>query len=282
MARYPVVSTSTIILTSAGAGPLLTARSALISAEDRFYRERRDLVNSYPMKTRDITTAEIESLYDTYLGTEPWRYKSRFTASGSTLKSGSYGNNDSLFGSGGHEEFYVEEWGNTPTGSYPQTIGSGGFPSGNPAFMYDEERGASWVDLIVKFGYTRGFTGKGGSRSMTVSGGAGDGASTGYVTVYQGFGREPVAYNGRGGLSGFEAHMLKLVGDAWDDTVGDAYDNYRNALDAYRGGVGSPTDADFSSTPTAQPWEGFVGTSGGYNRPEELVAALVRETRGVS
>lgn len=273
MARYPVVNTATIVLTNPNAGGLLLAVQALQDAEDRFYRQRRNLVNSYPMKTRDITVSEIEALYDTHLGNEPWRYRSRFNSSNSTLRTGSYDNTGSGFFGSSHSEHWVELWGATPTDSPYPTIR-------NDTFLFDEERGAAWVDLIGKFGYNNGFDRRGGSRSASWTTGAGDGEMTTYYSVYQGFGVEPIAYNGRNGLSGFEAHMLKLVGDAYEDTVRTELDDYRGRLNDYQNSNGSPATATFTPTSVAQPWSGFTGTVGGYNRPGELVAELVHETRG--
>lgn len=284
MARYPVVNTATIVLTNPSAGPLLRAIENLSAAEDEFYGDRRDLVNSYPMKTRDITRTQIETLYDTHLGNEPWRYSSRFEASGSTLKTGSYGNTGGGFISQeSHTELWVTAWGDTPTSAtYPTTRGAGISDGAGEHFLFDEERGAAWVDLIVKHGYNNGFTGRGSSTSRSITSGAGDGASTTFYQVYEGFGVEPVAYNGRGGLSDFEAHMLKLVGDAYEDTVRGAINSYNGSLNSYRGANGSATEAEFSSNSATQPWEGYTGTSRGYNRPEELNIDLVRQTRGVS
>lgn len=284
MARYPVVNTATLVLTSPSAGPLLRAIETLQGAEDEFYRERRNLVNSYPMKTRDITASEIEALYDQHLGNEPWRYRSRFDASGSTLKTGSYGNTGGgFFSQESHTELWITAWGDTPTSAtYPTTRGAGIFDGGGEHFLFDEERGAAWVDLIVKHGYNDGFTRRGSSTSRSITSGAGDGASTTVYQVYEGFGVEPVAYNGRGGLSGFEAHMLKLVGDAYEDTVRGAINSYNGNLNSYQGANGTPTQAAFSGNSVAQPWSGFTGTAGGYNRPNELVADLVRETRGTN
>jgi hypothetical protein len=275
MARYPLVDPSTVVLTEPAAGRLLLARDSLAAAETSFYRGRRNLVNSYPMKTRDITTAEIEGLYDTHLGTEPWRYKSRFDSSGSTLKTGSYGSTTG--------EFWMQEWGTTPSDTYPQIRTVGIFSGAPTSFLYDTDRGASWVDLIVRYGYNNGFDRRGSSTRYSYTTGAGDGASTTYYDAYEGFGELPVAYNGRGGLSGFEAHMLKLVGDAWEGTVRSAFSEYRDALDAYRGGVGSgPPGLTFTPTSTVHAWSGFTGTSGGYNRPGQLNPAIVHETRGRS
>ena len=276
MARYPVVNTATIVLTNPSAGPLLRAVETLQSAEDGFYRDRRNLVNSYPMKKKDITTSEIEELYDTHLGNEPWRYKDRFDASGSTLRTGSYGNTATGFYSGAsHVEHWMGAWGETPaSATYPETR--------NDTFLFDEERGAAWVDLIVKHGYNNGFSKKGGTTTGSVTTGAGDGENTSFYTVYEGFGVEPVAYNGRGGLSGFEAHMLKLVGDAYEATVRPSIRSYRDSLDSYQGSNGSPVGETFVPNNPSNPLEGFTGTAGGYNRPGELNAALVRETRGVS
>lgn len=264
MARYPVVSTATIVLTNPNAGGLLAAITTLQAAENQFYRERRNLVNSYPMKTQDISTSDIEALYDQHLGSEPWHYKDRFDASGSTLKSGAYE----------ASSFWVDDWGTTPvSSSYPETR--------NNEFLFDPQRGAAWVDLIGRYGYTNGFTRTGGSRTASVTSGAGDGASTTYYPVYAGFGVIPIAYNGRNGLSGFEAHMLKLVGDAYEDTVRTALRDYRGRLNDYQNSNGSTT-ATFTPTSAVQPWSGFTGTTGGYNRPDELVAELVRETRGTN
>lgn len=263
MARYPVVNTATLVLTNPSAGPLLRAVETLQSAEDEFYRDRRNLVNSYPMKKKDITTSEIEKLYDTHLGNEPWRYKDRFDASGSALRTGDYDDT----------EHWVQPWGTTPSGSYPETR--------EGAFLFDDKRGAAWVDLIVKYGYNNGFDRKGGEGSSSYE--VRDGESTNYVSfpVYEGFGVEPVAYNGRGGLSGFEAHMLKLVGDAYEATVRSSIRGYRDSLESYQGSNGSPVGETFVPNNPSNPWEGFTGTAGGYNRPGELNAALVRETRGV-
>jgi hypothetical protein len=281
MARYPVISTGTLVLTNAATGPLLLAIEELQAAETEFYNGRRDLVNSYPMKRSDITRAQIEQLYDTHLGSEPWRYATRFSNSGSTLKTGTYGNaGGGIFNSSSQEEFYIEPWGGTPTGAYPTTVG-GGF-SGSEAFLYDSERGAAWVDLIVKHGYTNGFTRKGGTRSVSITSGAGDGSSTSYATAYEGFGEEPLAYNGRGGLSDFEAHMLKLVGDAYEATVRPALNSYQSCLSSYQGSNGSPTEAVFTPSAGGQQWSGYMGSTGGYNRPGELNAELVRETRGTN
>jgi len=265
MARYPVVSPATLILTNPGTGPLLTAIQELQQAENNFYNGRRNLVNSYPMKTSDITTSQIEALYDQYLGSEPWRYRARFDASGSTLKTGT----------DAETAYWVENWGDPPTGgTYPVTRYS--------AFLFDPERGASWVDLIGKFGYNNGFNRRGSTSSGSVTSGAGDGASTTYYTINEGFGVEPIAYNGRGGLSGFEAHMLKLVGDDYEDTVRPTLNTYNNRLNTYRNGNGTPTQATFSGNSATNAWEGYTGSSRGYNRPNELSAGLVRETRGTA
>lgn len=271
------------MLTNAASGPLLLAIDELEAAETEFYNNRRNLVNSYPMKRSDITRAQIEELYDTHLGNEPWRYAARFTNSGSTLKTGSYDDGGGgIFNQSAQEEFYVDAWGPTPTGAYPIVIGNSFGSTDNSAFLFDQERGAAWVDLIVKHGYTNGFSRRGGTRSVAITSGAGDGASTSYATVYEGFGVEPVAYNGRGGLSDFEAHMLKLVGDAYEDTVRSALSTYQSRLSAYQGANGSPTDAVFTPSPGGQQWGGYSGSTGGYNRPGELNAELVRETRGTN
>jgi len=238
MARHPVVSEATLILTQPAAGPLLLALSNLRQAEEDFYAGRRDLVNSYPMKTRDITRAEIESLYDQHLGNEPWRYRARFNASGSTAKNQS----DST-------SFYVDEYGETPAGNTS-------FESYN-FFEFNPTRGAAWVDLIVKFGYNNGFSQRGGSRDVFIS----NRFSSISYTISQGFGIEPIAYKGRGGLSGFEAHMLKLVGDKYEAMVRPALNTYNDRLTDYRNGNGTPTQITFSGNAVTSPWQGYTGSS---------------------
>lgn len=312
MARYPVVATGTLDLTYKEVTDLLKAREALKEAEAQFYKDRADLVNNYPMKRKDITPAEIEALYDSQLGTEPWKYLARFNTSGSALKTGAYPPFTPTFTWGyttkenrpnTADVYWVGNYpgtpDSTPTGGYPEifeanythiieymgTKGIMRYPGDiedvDGPWLYNKARGASWVDLIVaQGGYNNGFTNKGSLQNWEhhIS-------TEGEVEYYAAIGEVPYAYNPAGGLTAFEAHMLKLVGDAWNNACKDELDTYKTAYDKYNTEYGSKAaDFAFTSSSLSGVWNGYKQDGGDllFNRPGALNAKLVNEARGLS
>lgn len=275
MGRYSVIDPSTINLTDPNAGNLLNARSSLISAESDFYRGRKNLINSYPMKNKDITTSEVEALYDSKYGNDPWNYTARFNASGSSRKN--YYQQTGWYAQ--DQTFWMQPWPNTPTqaplsNSYPDTIDESSiFGDSGVYFRFDPDAGAEWIDISIKDGgYTNAFSSKGNSTTIEVD--------QTNVRAWQGFGKVPTAYNGQGGLSNVEAHMLKLLGDAYDGTVGGALSNYKNLLSSYQSATGSGGSFTFDNSSGNQAWSGYTGSGIKYNRPGTISAKLVKELRG--
>lgn len=302
MARYPVVNTGTMDVTLPKTTEVLSAIKALQDAEQKFYEARKDLLNSYPGKIKDFTTIEVESLYDRKIGVEPWNYFKRYESSGSTLKSGSYptpsvGGSNPLF-----EELADSTetcfWINMNWPGSPQSTPSEGYPyvwietTTDPEtgmnvytpkmWRYLPTRGANWIDLMAaESGYNNLFTKREPHQTYTQSGFSW-GSVDRNTDYYSGFGNVPIAYDGKGGLSDWEAHMNRLVGLAWNDSVGPTLGTYKEKLKEYQDSSKSAASFVFDSASTKGLWEGYKQTeSNGVNRPGKLSVKLVKELRGI-
>jgi len=310
MARYPIAATGTLDLTYIGISDLLKAKKELQEVEEAFYKERAELVNNYPMKKKDITATQIEAIYDSKLGTEPWKYDSRFTASGSTLKNVPYppgppgappgmpavrrGNTPDVYWVAN----YPNTPGTTPSSGYPAisepdymtyTYSSGrggttateaGIRDVNGPWLFNKARGASWIDLSVsEGGYNAGFSAKGSENTHTNH----DPSAVQAHQFFAAVGVVPFAYTAAGGLTEYEAHMLKLVGDAWNAACKVKFEAYKTAYDAYMTAYGSKAaDFTFVSSSLSGVWAGYKQDSGAllFNRPGTLNKKLVQELRG--
>ena len=84
MARRPVISTSALSLTAPNYLVLLQSIQDLQGAESNFYEDRKNELNSY-LGQPSRSTNEVESAYDSLLGTQPWEYTNIFNSAGNSL-----------------------------------------------------------------------------------------------------------------------------------------------------------------------------------------------------
>jgi len=277
MARYPVAASGTLDLTFKDVGDLIRARKELQDAETKFYEDRRDLVNTYPGKKKDITASEIEQAYDTLVGKEPWNYLAKFTASGSSLKTGSYV-------PGSASTYWVANYpgtaDNSVEGQYPEIFEGNYFEVDvNGPWRYDRNLGAEWIDLIVsQGGYNTGFMDRGGINTWTRTYLYG-----GEIQYSEAIGEIPYAYNANGGITSFEAHMLKLVGEAWNAACNTQLQAYKSGVLAYQAAYGAGSAFEYASSAVAGIWNGYTQTGGAakFNRPGTLSSKLVNMARGL-
>lgn len=298
MARYPVVATGTLDLTYKEVTDLLKAREALQEAEKQFYKDRADLVNTYPMKKKDITAAEIEALYDTHVGSEPWKYLETYTLSGSTAKTGSYPTGaTNITWTNTSSVFWIQNYpgvpAETPSSGYPyifdppypqydSEFGTTTLVDPKGPWLYNSARGASSLDIILSKAdnYTEAYTSKG-----TLQNYIHHEYSEGDINYFEGFGEVPEAYNGAGGLTNFQAHMRKILGEAWNETCKEKFDAYKTAYDTYNVEYGSKAaDFEFIASSLSGAWSGYKQDGGVllFNRPGTLNSKLVKEARGLS
>jgi hypothetical protein len=310
MARYPVVNTGTLDVTLPKTTDVLDAIKVLEEAETDFYNLRRDLINGYPGKIKDITAAEVEKIYDSKIGTEPWRYTEIYNDSGSVAKSNDYPSPSVItsYGFGSVNElaestancFWIDMgWENTP-----QSTPSGGYPyihtdevedpdtfvmSDVPTlFRFLSVRGAAWIDLAAGEdggAYNSLFSSRGTKKVHQDSTllGVLYGGWDGKTDYYEGFGISPVAHEGKGGLSDWQAHMCKLVGKAWDDSVGGALQDYKDRLKEYQDDTKAAASIVLNTTSIKGPWDGYTQTAAlSMNKPGVLKASLVQELRGIN
>jgi hypothetical protein len=282
---------------------LIGARDALNEAQEQFYKTRADFINTYPMKNKDISPANLEALYDKHVGSEPWKYTSSFATSGSTPKIGNYPSGATsappdVLWTNTNSVFWIQNYPNTPA-----TTPSSGYPyifdppyAENPSsttlldpkgpWLYNSAVGAPWIDIILaKDGsYTKAFDSMGTVQNYTHHSYTNSVNVTAHIEYVEGFGEVPYAYNGTANLSAFEVHMRKLVGDAWDAACKTKFDAYTTEYNAYVTEYGLKNSFTFISGSSIAAWAGYKQSEGAllFNRPGKLNVKLVNETRGIN
>tara|TARA_X000000950_G_scaffold79132_2_gene99502 strand:+ start:707 stop:1501 length:795 start_codon:yes stop_codon:yes gene_type:complete len=264
MARRNVVAKSSLVLTNPYYTDISDAIDDLADAEDQFYDDRRDELNSYPGLS-GLSSNDVEEAYDSLLGERPWNYTSIFNNAGNSLSTET---DDTVDDDGNDEDqFYVR---------IPSSLDSLSDlvdDFGRHYHLYNPGVGNRVIDLL----YTDISFFEDGSS------GSGNDENDNPFSYRTGFGEVPIAYQSNSQLSGRLAHMYRLIGALYDTAVDSKYSAYISAKNNYEGSTGSGNDADFFSGTQDKPWDGFTGdTTVGYNRPDKLKGKLVRETRGAN
>jgi len=219
-------------------------------AEQDFYNSR---VAIQAQMGLNISADELEKRYDRLLGFRPWDYLSTFNDSGNTRKEG---NPD-------EEEIYV---------LLPEYLShlADRTIDGIDLIRYHPHEGVPEMDIIYY-----------GSPFFQSDTDEVDTSDVSTLEYFTGFGERPTAYNANSSLTGFKAHMLRLMGEAYNDAVADVYSDYAEALEEYEDYAGTVGENEFSSGVGDTPWDGYTGDpSFGYNRYSSLDSKLILETRG--
>lgn len=262
MARRPVINTSSLQLTAPNYTALLRSIDQLQDAERDFYNDRMNELNSY-LGQGGKSRNDVENAYNSLLGMQPWEYTNIFNNAGNSLDTTETSDEE-------------DDDGNDADLVFVQ------LPSALSQFSTHEENtiqfnpgiGFREVDLLytnISFFTTPG---------ETFSADDDQGFSGDYQT---GFNELPVAYQSNNNLSGYLAHMYRLIGNRYDSAVGPKYNNYINQVNAYNNYVGGGSSETFTGGTPDQPYKDHQPASGtefGYNRPTVLSIKIVEEARG--
>ena len=264
MARRPVISTSALNLNAPNYLALLQSIQDLQGAESNFYEARKNELNSY-LGQPSRSTNEVESAYDSLLGTQPWEYTNIFNSAGNSLDNTETSNEQDDDGNDA-DLIYVQ---------LPSAL-SAYATNDNNTILYNPGIGFREVDLLytnISF-YT--------SRGETFS--ASDDDDNTLFDYQTGFEELPVAYQGNNNLSGRLAHMYRLIGNRYDSSVASKYNDYINQVNSYNNYVGGGPSNTYTGGTTDRPYDGYVrpASAFGYNRPGQLSIKMVEESRGYS
>jgi len=99
--------------------------------------------------------------------------------------------------------------------------------------------------------------------------------------VFKGFGEVPLAWQAKSGYTSQQLQVMNAAGNDYDNEVGPKIRAYNEARANYEGAGGGPLKSEVydGGTPDFL-YQDFQGTSTSYNRPENLPAVLIKETRG--
>ena len=99
--------------------------------------------------------------------------------------------------------------------------------------------------------------------------------------VFKGFGEVPLAWQAKSDYTSQQLQVMNAAGNDYNDQVGPKIQAYNEARANYEGAGGGPLESEFydGGTPDFL-YQDFQGTSTSYNRPENLPAVLIKETRG--
>ena len=270
MARRAVVQKSSLDLDNPFYRSLSDALDDFQGAEEAFYKSRVDQLNGYP-GLGNLELQEVERKYDELLGQQPWQYLTQFTNSGNIAATES----SAVVDSDGNDidRKYVRI---TQALSSIADIADINNPP-NFYILYNPGAGNNEIDLL----YTNiSFFGVGTVSTVVVDQSGDEDVE---ITFHTGFGEVPVAYQSNSTLTGFKAHMYRLIGSSYNNAIGNRYSTYLSALSNYQNSTGTGVAPIIFSGDADEPWKDFVGDpNAGYNRPEKLSPKLVRETRGAN
>ncbi len=259
MARRNVLQKSSLSLTAGNYLDLINAIDALQGAEENFYKSRAEELSAYKGAVT-VGKTQIEQEYDAQLGSKPWEYTDNFNASNNAEAEATTG--------GG------------PLGGGPPTPFLVLLPDVGDDDRWDPDSTSGVLDPKQYVLYTPGA----GEEQVDVfyqdidwfkdSGPGEDG----------GFGEVPIKYQDNSALTGWMAHMYRLVGSLYDDKVKPKWNKYKDERDEYNNSVGGGGGGgNFFSGNGNEPWKGYQGSANlSYNRPKDLSTKLVKEAMGAN
>jgi len=262
-------------------GPLRQAAEDIERAEDDFFKNRVEVFNELDFDDFDESASDVEKKYEDLIDIPIYEYKSTF--------------ND------------INPSRNIATGAiryvhdvFELTDITDGYATGFFIEIDDDEDGAVYGVAENVLAYQTG-AGKGAIDPLypglkafhTTSTSSTDfyievedeeGAFIApFNNVFKGFGEIPYAWQAKGQYSSRQLGVMNAAGKAYEAQVRPFINAYDSALQAYNGAGGGPLVSGFYSSNNPDfPWKGFQGTNTSYNRPENLPAELIKQTRGLT
>jgi len=262
-------------------GPLRQAAEDIKRAEDDFYKNRVEVFNELDFDDFDESASKVEDKYEDFIDIPVYEYRSTFDD--------------------------INPSRNVATGAiryvhdvFELTDITDGYATGFFIQLDDDEDGAVYANAENVLAYQPG-RGKGaidplypGLKAFTTT----SLSSTDFYieveddegafiapsnNVFKGFGEVPYAWQAKGQYSSRQLGVMNAAGKAYEDQVRPFINAFDAALQAYNDAGGGPlvSDTYFSPDPDF-PWKDFQGTNTSYNRPKDLPADLIKETRGLT
>jgi len=262
--------------------PIKQAALAINNAEEDFYEDRRDLFKELngnnSVGNKDRVEAEYARLHT---GLDVYDFKSTFNRANPSRRSG--GGNDyryvyapwelTTFEAGFADDVY--ELGEE------DDDGDSQYELAEDVLNYHEGRGKVGIDTLYQD--VRAFTtGRRKSGYFERVDDDDDGYRYDSITVYEGFGEVPLAWERTGSYSSHDLQVMNAAGTAYEEDVRPKINEYRFRLIDYEANGGGPLVFDFYEGTADFPYEGYTGESTTYNRPRNLSAALIDQARGFS
>jgi|TARA_Y100000289_G_scaffold59387_1_gene65422 hypothetical protein len=263
-------------------GPLRQAAEDIDRAEDAFFDSRVEVFNQLDFDGFSQKASEVEEKYEDFINVSIYEYKSTFNNINPprNVATGSIRYVHDEFGFSGITDGYA-------TGFYvviDDDEDGAVYGTANDVLAYQTGRGKGSIDPLYP-GLKAFHTTSTSSTDFYVNEEDEDGGifKTRFYDVFKGFGEVPYAWQAKGQYSSRQLGVMNAAGNAYEDQVRPLINAYDAALQAYNGAGGGPLVSDlyFSNDPDF-PWKDFQGTNTSYNRPEDLPADLIKETRGLT
>ena len=258
--------------------PLENAAEAVDRAESDWYERRKDVFDELDFGDFRESAGDVERKYSRLVsGLSVYEFKETFDSVNPSRRSatGIFRPVHNTFGTSGitdgyATDIYVEE---------EDDEGDTVFVVADNVLNYHVDRGKGSVDTL----YDRLGAFRTGDTSDSEFFAFIDDDDPGYfpTTVFKGFGQVPLAWQSKSGYSSQQLQVMNAAGKDYNDQVGPKIEAYNEARANYEGAGGGPLESDFydGGTPDFL-YQDFQGTSTSYNRPENLPAVLIKETRG--
>ena len=263
-------------------GPLRQAAEDIDRAESDFFKNRVKAFNQLDFDKFDVDASDVEEKYNNFIDVSVYEYKTTFNNINPprNLATGTIRYVHDVFPLSGITDGYATQFYVVVDDDEDGAV----YGTATNVLAYQTGRGKGAIDPLypgLKAFHTTSKT----STTFYVDVEDEDGGifKVPFNDVFKGFGEVPYAWQAKGQYSSRQLGVMNAAGNAYEEQVRPFIDTYEAALQAYNNAGGGPLVSDFyfSNDPDF-PWKDFQGTNISYNRPDNLPADLIKQTRGLT